>query len=104
MEAQVQALIKSISKRDIDEYKIATYIFEENGHSFMIGDQGHMKVLGYIIKRFLSADNKILKEFLNNMAATIPDKFDDICRNIFGLIPVRRSTGTLSFRKASWAQ
>lgn len=107
METQVQELIKTISKRDIDEYKIASFVFEENNTSFMIGDKGHMKVLGYIIKRYLSADNKILKEFLVNMAATIhtPGEFDDICRNDFGLIPVRRSTtGSLSFRKASWAK
>jgi hypothetical protein len=97
MEEQVVALTKSVCPHGIDEGRIAEYVFEENREAYMLCDDGHMQVLGFIIKKYLSADNEILKTFLRDEA--LPD---DIIKSVFGLIVVRKSNGTVCFRKAGW--
>ena len=97
MEEQVVALMKSVCPRGIDEGRIAEYVFEENREAFMLCDDGHMQVLGFIIKKYLSADNEVLKTFLREEA--LPD---DIIKGVFGLIVVRKANGTMCFRKAGW--
>jgi len=99
MEEQVVALMKSVGGRDMDEGRIAEYVFEENRESFMIGDEGHMRVLGFIIKRYISASNDTLKAFLRDMHQEMPDTFDSIAKGVFGLIVVRKANGTMCFRK-----
>lgn len=99
IEDQVVALMKSVGGRDRDEGRIAEYVFEENRDSFLVGDEGHMRVLGFIIKRYISASNDTLKTFLRDMHHEMPDTFDSIARNVFGLIVVRKANGTMCFRK-----
>lgn len=99
MEEQVASLMKSVGGRDRDEGRIAEYVFEENRESFLLGDEGHMRVLGFIIKRYISASNDTLKTFLRDMHHEMPDTFDSITRNVFGLIVVRKANGTMCFRK-----
>ena len=99
MEDQIVTLMKSVGGRDRDEGRIAEYVFHKNRNSFLLGDEGHMNVLGFIIKRYISASNDILKTFLRDMYHEIPDTFDSIAKGVFGLIVVRKGNGTMCFRK-----
>jgi hypothetical protein len=99
MGEQVKVLMKSICGRDRDEVLIAEYVLEENRESFMIGDAGHMEVLGFIIKRYLSADNDVLKTFLRGMHHEAPGEFYATVKNVFGLVVVNKANGTMCFRK-----
>lgn len=101
MIAQVDALVKTVCSRGVDEYKLAEYVFDTHRNSFMIGDMGHMAVLGYIIKKYISADNDYLKDFLREMEKEVSGDFDHVCKRHFGLIVVRKKNGTLCFRKAT---
>lgn len=102
MEEQVVALAKSVCKRGIDEHALAEYVLVHQRNSFSVLDPGHMAVLGFIIKKYLSADNPFLKSFLNEIKDEVSG-FDRICKYTFGLVVVRRQNGTTCFRKGNWA-
>lgn len=99
MENQVTSLVNNVCKKGIDEYLLADYVFVKNRNAFMLADMGHMEVVGFIIKKYLSADNEILKTFLREMHEEIPGEFNNICNRLFALTVVQKRNGTLCFRK-----
>lgn len=88
----------------IDEYKLADLMFVKFASTYTIFDKGHLQMLGYIIHKYISADNRILKEFLAKMIEeykiqTCGLSFEDVAKFLFGLTVVHHQSGAISFRK-----
>lgn len=85
----------------VDEYRLARLMFEDFGTSYAIHDIGHMKMLGYVTGRYLSAGNEHLKAFLQRMHDELenPVQFKSIVNEKFNLTIVRHHSGKLSYRK-----
>lgn len=96
----------------VDEERLAELMFSEHSpvsRCYSIFDEGHLRMLGYIIGHYLSASNQHLKAFLAKMhteyehaalSGACMRPFGDVLNNTFNLIIVNHaSSGKLSFRK-----
>jgi len=88
----------------VEEYKLADLIFVKLASAYTIFDTGHLHMLGYIIHKYISADNIILKDFLANMMEeykiqTCGLSFEDVAKFTFGLTVVHHKSGAISFCK-----
>lgn len=90
------------NKGYVDEYKLAQLVFVTFDYTYNIFDEGHLKMLGYIIKKYISADNSFLKDFLYQMRVDYKGacmSFDEVVKDTFNLVIVNQRNGNISFRK-----
>lgn len=101
MKADIDAFVKAEFSCSgmIDDVKLCEYIFENYTCNF--GDEGHIRVFGYIIAKYCDVSTPALKEFLRRMYRDLTyTEFMNIARPYFGLTAVTSSKSTaVNFRK-----
>ena len=118
MFARMKTAVDELVKRNcgdrygyVDEYKLAELMFESGfSAAYSVWDVGHLKLIGYLIGKYLSAGNDILKEFLGRLREDYeeevgPMEWEEVVNKLCNLVVVRRvnKSGTvresISYRK-----
>jgi hypothetical protein len=101
MKADVDAFVRGggfVKSGVVDEYAVCEYLHDRV--VINAGDEGHLKVIGYMVWKYGDASNVKLKEFLRRLACEIGDaeRFVAVMRWMFGLSVINKN-GQMHFRK-----
>lgn len=88
------------TKGFVDDSKLCDTIFGGQ-YVYNFTDEGHLRVLGYIISKYCEVSNPILKKFLRDMHAYLSlYEYSTMLRRFLGIIIVTSSkTDAINFRK-----